>query len=180
LPLAVKIGPHYTSIGNVARQLVGAGADGLVLFNRFYQPDIDLEELEVKPSVVLSTPQAMRLPLRWIAILHGRLRASLAGTGGIHSAADVLKMVLAGADVTMLCSALLKHGIDHLAVVRHGIVQWLEGGEYASLDQMKGSMDQGSCGDPTAFERANYMKAITGYHVGRATEGLRTGRGTRP
>jgi dihydroorotate dehydrogenase (fumarate) len=164
LPIAVKIGPYFTSIGNVAKRLVGAGADGLVLFNRFYQPDIDLGELEVKANVLLSTPQAMRLPLRWIAILHGRLPASFAGTGGIHTAADVLKMVLAGADVTMLCSALLKHGIDHLAVVRDGIVQWLEEGEYASLDQMRGSMDQRSCADPTAFERANYMKAITGYH----------------
>jgi dihydroorotate dehydrogenase (fumarate) len=165
LPLAVKIGPHFSAPGNMARRLAEAGADGLVLFNRFYQPDIDLEDLEVRPSVLLSTPQALRLPLRWIAILHGRLHVSLAATGGIHTHADVLKMLMVGADVTMLCSALLRHGIEHLATVKAGLVRWMEEHEYASVVQMKGSMNQRSCADPTAFERANYMKALTGYHV---------------
>jgi dihydroorotate dehydrogenase (fumarate) len=165
LPLAVKIGPHFSAPGAMARRLVEAGADGLVLFNRFYQPDVDLEDLEVRPRVLLSTPQAMRLPLRWIAILHGRIRASLAATGGIHSAEDALKMLMVGADVTMVCSALLQRGIPHLTRLREEMVRWLEEHEYASLFQLKGSMNQRACADPAAFERAQYMKALTGYHV---------------
>jgi len=164
-PLAVKIGPHFTALAQMARRLARAGAGGLVLFNRFYQPDIDLEELAVRPNVLLSTPQAMRLPLRWIAILHGRIHASRAATGGILSGADALKMLMVGADVTMLCSALLRHGIPHLGTVRDEMVQWMEEHEYESVSQMQGSMSQRSCPDPTAFERANYMKALTGYHV---------------
>ena len=165
LPLAVKVSPFFSATGNMARRLVEAGADGLVLFNRFYQPDIDLEELEVKPNVLLSTPQAMRLPLRWIAILHGRLKASLAGTGGIHTHEDVLKMIMAGADVTMLCSALLRHGVDQLRLVKNGMQEWMEAHEYASIAQMKGSVSQRACPRPAEFERANYMRALTGYHL---------------
>ncbi|MFQ5876463.1 MAG: dihydroorotate dehydrogenase-like protein [Acidobacteriota bacterium] len=167
LPLAVKIGPYFSAMAHMARRLAEAGADGLVLFNRFYQPDIHLEELEVRPNVLLSTPQAMRLPLRWIAILSGRVPCSLAATGGIHTHEDALKMVLAGADVTMLCSALLRHGIDHLGTVLEGMREWLEEHEYASLEQMKGSMSHRACPDPTAFERLNYMRALTGYHLTR-------------
>jgi dihydroorotate dehydrogenase (fumarate) len=165
LPLAVKIGPYFSAPAHMARRLVEAGADGLVLFNRFYQPDIDLEELEVRPRVLLSTPQAMRVPMRWVAILHGRLKASLAATGGIHTAEDVLKMLMVGADVTMLCSALLRHGIEYLEAVKVEIVRWMEEHEYASVEQLKGSMSQRSCPDPAAFERAQYMKALTGYHL---------------
>jgi dihydroorotate dehydrogenase (fumarate) len=165
LPLAVKIGPYFSAFGHMAQRLVTAGADGLVLFNRFYQPDIDLQELEVRPNVLLSTPQAMRLPLRWVAILSGRLPCSLAATGGIHTAEDAIKMALVGADAIMMCSALLRYGIDHLRVARAGLEQWLTDNEYASLRQMKGSMSQQSCPDPSAFERLSYMKALTGYHV---------------
>jgi dihydroorotate dehydrogenase (fumarate) len=165
VPLAVKIGPYFSAVGSMARRLVEAGADGLVLFNRFYQPDIDLEELEVRPNVLLSTPQALRLPLRWVAILHGRLKASLAATSGIHTHEDALKLLMAGADVTMLCSALLRYGIGHLAEVKESMVRWMEEHEYSSVAQMKGSMSQSSCPDSTAFERASYMKALTGYHI---------------
>ncbi len=165
IPLAVKIGPYFSALGEMARRLVEAGADGLVLFNRFYQPDIDLEALEVRPHVLLSTPPEMRLPLRWIAILSGRIDASLAATSGVHTHEDALKLLMAGADVTMLCSALLRHGIDHLRTVKEGLIRWMEEHDYASVTQMKGSMSQRSCADPTAFERASYMKALTGYHL---------------
>ena len=165
LPLAVKIGPYFTAMANMAVGLVQAGADGLVLFNRFYQPDIDLDHLEVRPNILLSTPQAMRLPLRWVAILHGRIKASLAATGGIHSHEDVAKMLLVGADVTMMCSALLKNGIPYLSQVRSGLVRWMEKMEYESVSQMKGSMSQRTCENPSAFERANYVKALAGYHL---------------
>jgi dihydroorotate dehydrogenase (fumarate) len=165
LPIAVKIGPYFSALGDMARRLVEAGAYGLVLFNRFYQPDIDLETLEVRPNVVLSDSLELRLPLRWIAILHGRVQASLAATGGVHTHEDALKVLMAGADVAMLCSALLRHGIGHLAVVRAGMERFMEEREYASVAQMKGSMSHRTCADPTAFERASYMKALTGYHV---------------
>jgi dihydroorotate dehydrogenase (fumarate) len=165
LPLAVKIGPFFSALGNMAQRLVAAGADGLVLFNRFYQPDIDLETLEVRPNVLLSTPQALRLPLRWIALLSGRFDCSLAATGGIHGYDDALKMLMAGADVTMLCSALLRHGIAHLAEVRAGMLRWMEEREYPSVDLLKGSMSQRSSPNPSAFERMSYMKALTGYHI---------------
>ena len=137
----------------------------MVLFNRFYQPDIDLEALEVRPNLLLSTPQAMRLPMRWIAILHGRVKASLAATSGIHSSEDALKMLMAGADVTMLCAALLENGVRHIADVRRGMIAWMEEHEYESVEQLKGSMSQKSCAEPAAFERANYMKTITSYAV---------------
>jgi dihydroorotate dehydrogenase (fumarate) len=147
----------------MAHRLDVAGANGLVLFNRFYQPDIDLESLEVKPGVTLSSSPAMRLPLRWIAILHGRVKASLAATNGIHTAQDVLKMLMAGADVTMLCSELLKNGPQRLKEILADIDRWMLEHEYVSVGQMKGSMSQKSVADPAAFERANYMKALQSY-----------------
>ncbi|MGQ9887685.1 MAG: dihydroorotate dehydrogenase-like protein [Aggregatilineales bacterium] len=163
IPVAIKLGPYFSSFAHVARQLDEAGADALVLFNRFYQPDIDLEELIVKPNVILSTPQALRLPLRWIAILYGRVKASLAATSGIHQGTDVIKMMMAGANVTMLASALLKNGIDHLRVVEREMLEWMEENEYESVRQMQGSMSQIKVDDPSAFERAQYMRALTTY-----------------
>ena len=163
IPVAIKVSPFFSNMAHVAKILDEAGADSLVLFNRFYQPDIDLEALEVRPNVILSTPQAMRLPLRWIAILYGRVRASLAATGGIHQERDVLKMLMAGASVTMVCSVLLQRGIDHLRVIEKGLRDWMEENEYESVRQMQGSMSQKNCEDPTAFERAQYMRAITRY-----------------
>lgn len=161
IPVAVKLSPFFTNFANMADRLDQAGADGLVLFNRFYQPDIDLESLEVKPNLLLSTPMAMRLPLRWIAILHGKISASLAATSGIHRATDVLKMLMAGADVTMLCSALLRHGIPHLKTVEDEMVAWMQEHDYKSVKQLKGSMSQKNCAAPTEFERAQYMRAIS-------------------
>ena len=161
IPLAVKLSPFFTSFANLAAQLVGAGARGLVLFNRFYQPDIDPETLEIRPNVLLSTPMASRLPLRWIALLHGRINASLAATGGIHRSSDVVRMLMAGADVTMLCSALMRHGIAHLRTVETDLKRWLEEHEYKSVAQLKGSVSQKNCPDPAAFERAQYMRAVT-------------------
>jgi dihydroorotate dehydrogenase (fumarate) len=165
LPLAVKVSPFFSAPGSMARRLVAAGADGLVLFNRFYQPDVDLETMEIRPGVLLSTPQTLRLPMRWIAILHGRIQASLAATGGVHTHEDVLKMLMVGADVTMLCSALLRHGISHLAKVKADLERWMEEHEYESVAQMKGSLSQRACARPDDFERANYTKALTGYHL---------------
>jgi dihydroorotate dehydrogenase (fumarate) len=163
IPVAMKLSPFFSSLGNMARRLDNAGVDGLVLFNRFYQPDIDLANLEVTPNVILSSPQALRLPLRWVAILHGRVKASLAATSGIHNAEDVVKMLMAGADVTMMCSALLKNGPEHLTKVLADVQQWMLEHEYLSVSQMKGSMSQKSVADPAAFERANYMKALQRY-----------------
>jgi dihydroorotate dehydrogenase (fumarate) len=163
IPVAVKLSPFFSSMANMATRLDASGADGLVFFNRFYQPDINLETLEVFPNVLLSTPQAMRLPLRWIAILYGRLRASLAATSGIHSGEDVLKMLMAGADVTMMCSALLRHGPQRIKEVLADLHRWMEEHEYESVQQLKGSMSQKSVADPSAFERANYMKALNTY-----------------
>jgi dihydroorotate dehydrogenase (fumarate) len=161
IPVAVKLGPFFTNFANMALQLEEAGADGLVLFNRFYQPDIDVESLEIKPNLLLSTPMAMRLPLRWIALLHGRLKASLAATGGIHRPTDVVKMLMAGADVTMVCSALLRHGISYLSVLEWDLRCWLEQHEYESVAQLKGCVSQKNCADPSSFERAHYMRALT-------------------
>jgi dihydroorotate dehydrogenase (fumarate) len=163
LPVAVKLSPFFSNMANMAHKLDEADADGLVLFNRFYQPDLDLEALEVQPSVLLSTPQALRLPLRWIAILYGRIRADLAATSGIHTARDALKMLMAGANCTMLCSALLARGIDHLRVVEQGMREWMEEHWYDSVEQLQGSMSQMKCPDPSAFERAQYMRAITSF-----------------
>ena len=163
IPVAMKLSPYFSAMAHMAKRLEYGGANGLVLFNRFYQPDIDLEALEVKPNVVLSTPNAMRLPLRWIAILYGRVKLSLAATSGIHSAGDVIKMVMAGADVTMMCSALLKNGPEYLTKVLSDLDQWLLEHEYTSIRQMKGSMSQKSVADPAAFERANYVKALQSF-----------------
>jgi dihydroorotate dehydrogenase (fumarate) len=160
IPVAVKISPYFSNLANMAKRLDQAGANALVLFNRFYQPDIDLEELEIRPNVLLSTPQALRLPLTWIGILYGRVQTSLAGTSGVHDAPDVIKLLMAGANVTMMCSALLRNGINHLHNVENGVVDWMEKHEYESVQQMQGSMSQLRCPDPGAFERAQYMRAV--------------------
>ena len=165
IPVAVKLSPFFSNFANMAKRLDEAGANGLVLFNRFYQPDIELESLEVKPNILLSTPMAARLPLRWIAILYGRIKASLAATSGIHRGTDALKMLLAGADVTMLCSALLRHGIPQIALIERDLKAWLEEHEYESVTQLKGSLSQKNCAEPAAFERAQYMKALTSYTI---------------
>jgi dihydroorotate dehydrogenase (fumarate) len=163
IPLAVKIGPAFSSMASMAVRFADAGADGLVLFNRFYQPDIDLDTLEVKPHLVLSTSAELLLPLTWIGILHGRVELSLAATTGVHTAADVVKLVLAGADVTMMASALLRNGPGHLATVRAGLSDWLYTNGYSSVTQAKGSLSQAAVHDPAAFERANYMKTLVTY-----------------
>jgi dihydroorotate dehydrogenase (fumarate) len=165
IPVAVKLSPFFTNFAHFAKRLVDAGANGLVLFNRFYQPDIDLETLEIRPNVLLSTPMAMRLPLRWIAILYGRLNTSLAATSGVHRATDAIKLLMAGADVTMMCSALIRHGPQHLATVKRDLIAWLQEHEYESVAQLKGSLSQKNCPDPTAFERAQYMRALSTYPV---------------
>jgi dihydroorotate dehydrogenase (fumarate) len=163
VPLAVKVGPFYSAFAHFAGRLAAAGADGLVLFNRFLQPDIDLETLSVSPELHLSTPEELRLPLRWVAILHGRVSADLAATGGAHSSSDVVKLLLAGADVVMLASSLLRHGPEHVTTVRTGIAEWLVEREYDSVEQLKGSMSQTAAPDPAAFERAQYMRALVSY-----------------
>jgi dihydroorotate dehydrogenase (fumarate) len=163
IPVAIKLGAFFSNMAHMAKRLANAGAAGLVLFNRFYQPDIDLEQMEVVPNVLLSTPQAMRLPLRWIAILYGRLQVSLAATSGIHSGEDVIKMLMAGADVTMLCSTLLKNGLGQMRQIEKEMVQWMEEHEYKSVEQMKGRMSHRSRQHPSAFERANYIKALKSY-----------------
>jgi dihydroorotate dehydrogenase (fumarate) len=167
IPVAVKLSPFFSNFANMARRLDQAGANGLVLFNRFYQPDIELESLEVKPNILLSTPMAMRLPLRWIALLYSRVSASLAGTSGIHRASDVLKMLMAGADVTMLCSTIIRHGIPQIAIIERDLTTWLAEHEYESISQLKGSLSQAKCPEPAAFERAQYMKALTSYTLPR-------------
>ena len=163
IPVSVKLGPYFSSFGNMAVRLQEAGADGLVLFNRFYQPDIDLDELEVKPSLELSSSFEKRLPLRWIAMLRPHLRCSLAATTGIHSASDVIKMLLVGADVTMLASVLLYKGPSALKPILDDLVRWMEEKEYSSIDELRGAMSSASVADPSAFERANYIKILQGY-----------------
>ena len=160
IPLAVKVAPYFSAMANMAKRLESAGADGLVLFNRFYQPDFDLEQLEVVPHLVLSTSWEMRLPLRWVAILFGRVDVDFAITSGVHSHEDVLKGVMAGASATMMTSAVLQHGISRVSVVLDGLVRWMEEKEYASIAQMRGSMSQKHVKEPAAFERANYMKML--------------------
>ena len=162
IPVAVKIGPFFSNMANMAKRFDVVAADALVLFNRFYQPDINLEELEIEPNVLLSTPQALRLPLTWIGILYGRIRANLAATSGVHGHEDVIKLLMVGADVTMLCSTLLRNGIGHIRHIERGLVDWMQENEYSSVQQMKGSMSQIRCADPAAFERAQYMKAVKG------------------
>jgi dihydroorotate dehydrogenase (fumarate) len=163
IPLAVKVAPYFSAMANMAQRLSQAGASGLALFNRFLQPDIELEELEVAPHLVLSTSDELRLALRWIAILHGRVNASLAATGGAHTPEDVLKLLLAGADCVMVASSLLRKGPAHIGTLVQGVQNWLTEREYTSVEEMKGSLSQQSCPDPDAFERANYMKALKSY-----------------
>ncbi len=171
VPLAVKVGPYYTAFANTAARLAEAGAAGLVLFNRFLQPDIDLEAMTVRPELQLSTNEEMRLPLRWIAILRGRVPLSLAATSGVQTRDDVLKLVLAGADVVMLASALLREGPGLLRELTQGLAEWLEERDYASVEQLKGSMSQETCGDPRAFERTHYVRALVDYQSQARTGG---------
>lgn len=163
IPVAVKLSPFFTNMANIAKRIDDVGANALVLFNRFYQPDIDLDNLEVKPQIQLSHSSAARLPMRWIAILKGRIKADLAATSGIQSSDDVIKMLLSGANVTMMCSALFKNGIYHISQVEKEIIEWMTEKEYESVQQMQGSMSQQNVADPSAFERAQYMKALTNY-----------------
>lgn len=163
IPLAVKVGPYFSTMASMARRFADAGADGLVLFNRFYQPDIDLDSLSVVPNLVLSTSAELRLVLRWIAILHGRVDLDLAATTGVHQPEDAVKALLAGATVTMMASALLRHGPAHLSLVRQGLTDWLAAHDYDSVEQARGSLSQQAVDDPAAFERANYMKSLASH-----------------
>jgi dihydroorotate dehydrogenase (fumarate) len=163
IPLAVKLSPYFSSLTNMAGQLVEAGANGLVLFNRFYQPDLDIETMEVLPALELSTSTELRLPLRWIAILHRRHRVSLAASTGVHTATDVVKVLLAGADVAMMTSALLRNGPDHLRPVELGLRDWMDGHGFETVDQLRGRLSQRSVPDPAAFERANYIKTLASH-----------------
>jgi dihydroorotate dehydrogenase (fumarate) len=163
LPVAIKLNPYFSSTANMAKRLVDGGANGLVLFNRFYQPDIDLETLEVAPRLALSNSTELRLPLRWVAILYGRLLADLAITTGVHTSEDVLKGLMAGAKVTMMASELLQNGIRRIGVILEEMERWMETHEYESVAQMIGSMSQQHCAQPAAFERANYMKMLASY-----------------
>jgi len=163
IPVAVKLGHAFTAIANLVRRLDQAGADGLVLFNRFYQPDFDLENLEAAPRLTLSNSYELLLRIHWVAILYGRIKADLAITGGVHTAEDVLKAMMSGARVAMMTSALLKNGIGHLAKVRSDLLAWMEEHEYASIREMQGSMSYRSVAQPAAFERGNYMKVLSSY-----------------
>ena len=163
IPIAIKLSPFYTALPNFARRLTEAGAHGLVLFNRFYQPDFDLEELEVVPNLVLSTSDELRLPLRWIAILYGNIQADFALTTGVHTAEDMIKAVMAGASVTMTASELLQNGIGRISAILEDAQNWMEEHEYLSINQMKGSMSQVAVNEPEAFVRANYVKVLSSY-----------------
>ncbi len=160
IPLAVKVGPHFSSFANMAMKLAKAGAGGLVVFNRFYQPDFDLEQLEVAPNLALSSAWEMRLPLRWVSILYGRVPVDFAITSGVHTYEDVLKGIMAGASVTMMASELLRNGVQRINLVVHEVERWLEEHEYVSISQAQGSMSQRNVAEPAAFERANYMKVL--------------------
>lgn len=160
IPVAIKMSPYFSAMANMAKQLDDAGADGLVLFNRFYQPDLDLDALEVKPDLEFSRPYDLRLPLRWLAILKPFVKASLAATSGIHDANGVLKALMAGADVTMLASVLMQKGVGQVATILSEMEHWMEEHEYSSVAQMKGSMSHASVAEPAAYERANYMKVL--------------------
>ncbi|GAC1345946.1 MAG: hypothetical protein NVSMB27_08760 [Ktedonobacteraceae bacterium] len=167
LPIALKLSPFFTSIPHVAKRFVEAGADGLVLFNRFYQPDFDLETLGVVPHLELSTSHDLLLPLRWIAMLYGRIQTDFALTSGVHTAQDVLKAMMAGANVAMMASTLLRNGPERLTQMLVDLQQWMEEHEYESIAHMRGSMSQRAVAEPAAFERANYMKALNSfdYHL---------------
>jgi len=163
IPVAVKLGHHFSAFAHFARAMSGAGADGLVLFNRFYQPDFDLERLQVVPDLNLSHPNELRLRLRWVAMLYGRIGTDLAVTGGVHGATDVVKCMMAGASIAMMTSAILARGIDHVADVLHDLRQWMDEHEYESIQAMRGSMSRRAVAEPAAFERANYMKVLRSY-----------------
>lgn len=160
IPVAIKLTPFFCSIPNMLQRLVDAGANGLVLFNRFYQPDLDLEAMQVVPTLALSTSEELRLPLRWVAILYGRIQADMAITSGVHTYLDVLKGLMAGARITMMASELLHNGPERIAAIRQEMSQWLEERGYESVSQMQGSMSQQRVDDPGAFERANYMRVL--------------------
>lgn len=163
IPLAVKLSSQFTALPHFANSLVAAGANGLVLFNRFLQPDIDIETLEVIPTLHLSTSDELRLPLRWVAILYDRIKADLALTGGVHTSQDVIKSMMAGANVTMIASEFIANGLKRVPELLTGIEEWMVNFEYESIKQMRGSMSQRSVAEPAAFERANYMKALTSF-----------------
>jgi dihydroorotate dehydrogenase (fumarate) len=165
IPIAVKLAPYFSSLPNVAQNLVQAGASALVLFNRFYQPDFDLESLEISPTLTLSTPQELLLRLHWVAVLFGQVEVDLAVTGGVHSGQDVIKTMMSGARVAMMTSALLRHGIGHLQQVRSEMLKWMEEHEYGSIGQMRGSMSRLSAAHPEAYERANYIKVLSSYSL---------------
>jgi dihydroorotate dehydrogenase (fumarate) len=163
IPMAVKLSPYFSSLANMAGQLAEAGANGLVLFNRFYQPDLDIEAMGVLPALELSSSVELRLPLRWIAILHRRFGVSLAASTGVHTATDVLKVLLAGADVAMMTSALLRNGPDHLRSLETRLRDWMDAHHYETVDQFRGRLSQRSVPDPAAFERANYLKTLASH-----------------
>jgi dihydroorotate dehydrogenase (fumarate) len=164
IPVAVKLSPFFSNTAYMAKQLCQAGADGLVLFNRFYQPDIDIEALEVRPQLLLSTPQALRLPMHWIGLLYGQVEGDLAATSGIHNAQDVIRLLMAGATVTQVVSALLRHGLGYLRTIEQDLLDWLTEHEYESVAQLRGTMSQKNCPDPSQFERVQYMKTLQTYH----------------
>jgi dihydroorotate dehydrogenase (fumarate) len=172
IPVAVKLSPQYTSIPHLAKELDQAGADGLVLFNRFYQPDFDIENLDVTPKLVLSRPEELLLRLHWVAILYGDVHADLAVTGGVHSAEDILKSVMAGAQVAMTVSALLARGVSHLKTIQTDLIRWMEEHEYESIQQMRGSLSRRAVPDPSAFERGNYIKTLSSYTLRQAISEL--------
>jgi dihydroorotate dehydrogenase (fumarate) len=163
IPVAVKLGPYFSATPNMMVKLDGAGADALVLFNRFYQPDFDLENLEVVPNLALSNSSELLMRLHWVAVLYGQIKADMAISGGVHTAQDVVKSMMAGARVAMMTSALLHNGIDYLAEVRAKLVEWMDEHEYESITGMQGSMSRRAVADPEAFERANYMRVLSSY-----------------
>ena len=171
IPIAVKLGPYFTSCANFAKRLADAGADGVVIFNRFYQPDFDLEEMEVTPNLVLSSPHELRLRLHWAAILYHQVETYIAITGGVHDSTDVLKCMMAGAHVSMMTSALLRYGIEHIGVALAGIERWMEEHEYVSIRQMRGSMSMVNIDNPAAFLRGNYLKTLGSVQLARAGNG---------
>ncbi len=170
IPVAVKLAPYFSAMASMAKKLDHAGADALVLFNRFYQPDFDLEALDVKPSLSLSTSNELLLRLHWVATLYGQVKADMAITGGVHTAQDLLKAMMAGAKVAMVTSAILKNGIEHMETMLADLRAWMEEHEYESIQQMQGSMSRKSVADPTAFSRANYLKVLSSYSVRSAVQ----------
>lgn len=163
IPVALKISPFFSSLPNFTRRAADAGADGFVLFNRFYQPDIDIDEREVLSTLEFSTPAELRMRLRWLAILRGSVDVSLAASGGVHSAKDAIKALMAGADVVQIVSALLQHGPQRLGEILQDLTRWMEEHEYESVEQLKGSMSLQHCPDPSAFERTNYLRILQGW-----------------